>query len=78
MRTAYVLRALPALLRPSSARFKSFLLWEAQGVPVDPAWLELAGLAAEFPKARVVRPRRPSDAALRTLRPDLLAGHRRP
>jgi pimeloyl-ACP methyl ester carboxylesterase len=72
LRTTYVLRALPSLLKPTRARTKSFLRWETQGVPVDPTWLELAGLAAEYPKSRVVRPQRPTDDALRALRPDLL------
>ncbi|TCM44296.1 alpha/beta fold hydrolase [Kribbella sp. VKM Ac-2568] len=72
LRTSYVLRALPSLLKPTRARTKSFLLWETQGVPINPAWLELAGLAAEFPKPRPVRPKRPTDEALRTLHPDLL------
>lgn len=72
LRTPYVLRALPSLLKPTRARAKSFLRWETQGVPIDPDWLELAGLAAEFPNPRVVRPKRPADDALRALRPDLL------
>ena len=73
LRASYVLRALPALLKPTRARSKSFLLWETQGIPINPTWLEQAGLAAEFPKPSLVRPRRPTDEALRTIRPALLA-----
>ncbi|HET6987284.1 MAG TPA: alpha/beta fold hydrolase [Kribbella sp.] len=67
LRIPYVLRALPGLLRPSRARTKSFLRWETQGLPVDPQWLELAGLGAEQPSAAFVRPRRPTDDQLRAL-----------
>jgi pimeloyl-ACP methyl ester carboxylesterase len=72
LRAWYVARALPALLRPTRARSISFLRWETQGVHLAPAWLALAGLAAEFPAARFVRTRRPSDADIRNLQPDLL------
>jgi pimeloyl-ACP methyl ester carboxylesterase len=68
----YVARALPVLLRPTRARNASFLRWETQGVPVEPAWLTLTDLAAEFPTVRPVRPRRPSAEQLRGLRADLL------
>jgi pimeloyl-ACP methyl ester carboxylesterase len=68
----YVVRALPMLLRPTKARTTTFLRWETQGVPLDPAWLELSGLASELPAANPVRPRRPSAAALRDLHAALL------
>jgi pimeloyl-ACP methyl ester carboxylesterase len=68
----YVARALPVLLRPTRSRNRSFLRWETQGVAVEPAWLELTDLASEFPRARPVRPRRPSPEQLRQLQPDLL------
>jgi pimeloyl-ACP methyl ester carboxylesterase len=68
----YVARALPVLLRPTRARNASFLRWETQGVPLEPAWLELTDLATEFPKARPVRSRRPSAEQLRELQADLL------
>lgn len=70
LRPAYVARALPMLLRPSQARYESFLRWETQGLPVDPDWVRLAGLATLEPTARPVRPRRPSD--LGRLQKDLL------
>jgi len=69
LRLPYVLRALPSLLRPSQARTKSFLRWETQGLPVDPGWLDLAGLAAEQPATPFVRTRRPTDDQLRNLSP---------
>ncbi|MEV5962621.1 alpha/beta fold hydrolase [Kribbella sp. NPDC051952] len=72
LRVPYVARALPSLLRPSRKRTKSFLRWETQGLPVDAGWLALAGLAAEQPTARVVRPKRPTDDQLRSLKPPLL------
>lgn len=69
LRLPYVARALPSLLRPSRKRTESFLRWETQGLPVDPQWLELAGLAAEQPSAPFVRPKRPTDDQLRNLHP---------
>ena len=69
LRIPYVLRALPSLLRPSAARSSSFLRWETQGLPMDPQVLELAGLAAEQPSTRFVRPRRPSDDQLGSVAP---------
>lgn len=69
LRIPYVLRALPGLLRPSRERSVSFLRWETQGLPVDPDWLELAGLAAEQPSTPFVRTKRPTDDQLRNLRP---------
>jgi pimeloyl-ACP methyl ester carboxylesterase len=59
LRASYVARALPALLRPTEARFRRFLRWETQGVALDPQWLELAALASELPAERPVRPRSP-------------------
>ena len=67
LRLPYVLRGLPGLLRPSRDRTTSFLRWETQGLPVDPGWLELAGLAAEQPSTPFVRPKHPTDDQLRTL-----------
>jgi len=69
LRLPYIARALPSLLRPSRRRTLSFLRWETQGLPVDEQWLELAALAAEQPTAPFVRPKRPTDDQLRSLRP---------
>ncbi|MEU7560381.1 alpha/beta fold hydrolase [Streptomyces eurythermus] len=73
-RPGYLLRALPMLLRPSAAVARSFVTWETGGAPADPAWLELYGLAAEFPDAKPVVGRRPRPARVRGLRvPTLVA-----
>jgi pimeloyl-ACP methyl ester carboxylesterase len=49
------------------------LRWETQGVPLESAWVQLAGLAAaDFPAARIVRAKRPSKAALAELKPPTL------
>jgi pimeloyl-ACP methyl ester carboxylesterase len=66
LKPTYVARALPSLLRPSPARTESFLRWETQGLPVDPDWLHLAGLAAVEPTTRPVLPPRPDVQQLRT------------
>ena len=66
-RTGYLLRSVPLLARPSAARAEAFLAWETAGVPVSPAWLRLAALAADVPSSGPVRVRRPSRARLRGL-----------
>jgi pimeloyl-ACP methyl ester carboxylesterase len=66
-RPGYLLRSVPLLARPSAARAEAFLRWETGGAPVNPAWLRVAGLAAEVPRARPVRPRRPRRAQLEGL-----------
>ncbi|MFI7066914.1 alpha/beta fold hydrolase [Kribbella sp. NPDC050124] len=70
LRPSYIARALPLLLRPSPARYKSFLHWETQGLPLDPSWVELSALATLEPTTRPVRPRRPSN--LQDLTTDLV------
>ncbi|MDH6576028.1 alpha/beta hydrolase [Kitasatospora sp. MAP5-34] len=64
-RPGYLLRALPMLLRPTAGRARAFLAWETRGAEADPGWLELYGLAAEFPRAKVVVGRRPEPGQLR-------------
>ncbi|MCX4749364.1 alpha/beta hydrolase [Kitasatospora sp. NBC_01287] len=66
-RPGYLLRALPLLLRPTAARARAFLGWESAGAVVDPDFLELYGLAAEFPDAKPIVGRRPRAARLRGL-----------
>ncbi|MDT9688054.1 alpha/beta fold hydrolase [Streptomyces sp. P9(2023)] len=70
----YLLRALPMLLRPTPARNATFLRWETRGADaeLDPAWLRLLALAAEFPSARPVTGPRPTPAELGTLKPPTL------
>ncbi|MCF2527726.1 alpha/beta fold hydrolase [Yinghuangia soli] len=68
-RPGYLLRALPSLLRPSAARARAFLAWETAGASAEaaPEWLELYGLAAEFPEVKVVVGRRPKVGDLQAL-----------
>ncbi|WP_369237667.1 alpha/beta fold hydrolase [Streptomyces sp. R21] len=66
-KTAYLMRALPVLLRPSSGRVRAFLEWETGGVPLDPDWLRLQEAAAGFPTVKPVTGPRPAPDALRTL-----------
>ncbi|MBC2867331.1 alpha/beta fold hydrolase [Streptomyces mexicanus] len=79
-RTAYLLHALPMMLRPSPHRVRAFLEWETGGVPLDPDWLRLQEAAAGFPAARPVTGPRPQAGALRALQVPvllLLAGNSR-
>ncbi|MFI6355484.1 alpha/beta fold hydrolase [Streptomyces sp. NPDC050743] len=66
-KAAYLLRALPMLLRPTPRRVRAFLEWEAGGVPPDPDWLALQEAAAGFPAAKPVTGPRPAPEALRAL-----------
>jgi pimeloyl-ACP methyl ester carboxylesterase len=63
----YLLRGLPVLARPTAARQQALLRWETGGAPLNPAWLHLAGLAADLPWSRPVVTRRPSRARLGNL-----------
>ena len=65
LKTSYVLRAFSAFFRLFFVRNESFLRWETQGIPIDPDWLHLAGLATLEPTTRPVRPRRPAATDLR-------------
>ncbi|MEV6569343.1 alpha/beta fold hydrolase [Streptomyces kronopolitis] len=68
MRLGYLLHALPLLLRPTAARARAHLRWEAGGRPLDATWLELyARGAARTPRAKTVMARRPPAAQLRGL-----------
>jgi pimeloyl-ACP methyl ester carboxylesterase len=51
-KTAYLLHALPMLLRPSARSVRAFLEWETGGAPLDPDWLRLQEAAAGFPSAK--------------------------
>ncbi|WP_030672125.1 alpha/beta fold hydrolase [Streptomyces cellulosae] len=62
----YLLRALPVLVRPTARRAHAFLAWETHGAEADPAWLDLYGLAAEFPRTKVVVGKRPKPRQLRS------------
>ncbi|MFD6278253.1 alpha/beta fold hydrolase [Streptomyces sp. NPDC060209] len=76
-RPAYLLHALPMLLRPTVRRTRAFLAWETGGATFDPAWTRLRDEAVGFPSARPVTGPRPSPEELRGLEVDtlvLLAG----
>ncbi|MGI5454197.1 alpha/beta fold hydrolase [Streptomyces sp. CA-249302] len=67
-RPAYLLHALPVLLRPSPRRARAFLEWETGGAALDPDWLRLQEAAAGFPSvAKPVTGPRPAPDALRGL-----------
>jgi pimeloyl-ACP methyl ester carboxylesterase len=61
---SYLMHAAPLLARPSAARAARFLAWETAGIEIDPAWLELYKLGAEFPARRPVTLKRPDQAEL--------------
>ncbi|GAA3109186.1 alpha/beta fold hydrolase [Streptomyces echinatus] len=71
-KAAYLLRALPMLVRPTPRRVRAFLEWETGGVPLDPDWLRLQEAAAGFPSRRPVTGPRPAADALRGLRVPVL------
>ncbi|MFE2045725.1 alpha/beta fold hydrolase [Streptomyces sp. NPDC059477] len=66
-RPAYLLHALPMLLRPAPHRVRAFLAWETGGAVLDPDWLALQEAGAGFPAARPVTGPRPAAEALRGL-----------
>ena len=69
MSPTYRLHAVPLFLPGRRAeRMRRFLRWETGGAPLDPAWLELTGLATEARTAPIVLPRRPAADRLRRLR----------
>ncbi|MET8079361.1 alpha/beta fold hydrolase [Streptomyces sp. NPDC005303] len=67
-KAAYLLHALPMLLRPTPGRVRAFLEWETGGAgALDPDWLRLQEAAAGFPAIRPVTGPRPAPDALRAL-----------
>ncbi|NUP22872.1 MAG: alpha/beta fold hydrolase [Streptomyces sp.] len=66
-KAAYLLHALPMLLRPTPRRVRAFLEWETGGAGLDPDWLRLQEAAAGFPSVKPVTGPRPAPAELRTL-----------
>ncbi|MFJ8541864.1 alpha/beta fold hydrolase [Streptomyces sp. NPDC093586] len=67
LKAAYLLHALPMLLRPTPRRVRAFLDWETGAVPLDPDWLALQEAAVGFPSRRPVTGPRPAPEALRGL-----------
>ncbi|MGW1749905.1 alpha/beta fold hydrolase [Streptomyces sp. NPDC002092] len=64
-RPAYLLHALPLVLRPSPRRVRALLEWETGGVALDPDGLRLQEAAAGFPSvAKPVTGPRPAPDAL--------------
>lgn len=64
----YLLHAVPTLLRPTAGRTAALLRWETGGRALDPAWAELAGLAAERPSTgKLVVGPKPDAAQIRRL-----------
>ncbi|MFJ5971748.1 alpha/beta fold hydrolase [Streptomyces sp. NPDC093060] len=66
-KAAYLLHALPMLLRPAPRRVRAFLEWETGGASLDPEWLFLQEAAVGFPSAKPVTGPRPAPDALRAL-----------
>ncbi|WP_030325466.1 alpha/beta fold hydrolase [Streptomyces sp. NRRL B-3229] len=71
-KAAYLLHALPMLLRPTPSRVRAFLEWESGGAAPDPDWLRLQEAAAGFPATRPVTGPRPAPDALRALKTSVL------
>ncbi|NEK56603.1 alpha/beta hydrolase [Geodermatophilus sabuli] len=64
----YLLHAVPSLVRPTPARVRRFLAWEAGGRALDPAWLDVhVRGATEFRRTPIVATRRPPRAQLARL-----------
>ncbi|MEU5592331.1 alpha/beta fold hydrolase [Streptomyces sp. NPDC020298] len=66
-KAAYLIHALPMLLRPSPRRVRAFLDWETGGAALDADWLRLQETAAGFPTVKPVTGPRPAPDALRGL-----------
>jgi pimeloyl-ACP methyl ester carboxylesterase len=67
-RPAYLLHALPVLVRPSRRTAAALRRWETAGRALDPAWTAVADAAAEAPKTgRMVTRPKPDPRRLREL-----------
>lgn len=71
MRLAYLLHAVPLLVRPTRERMRSLIRWETQNAPVDTDWLDLTERGTDFPSAKPVVPRRPKGDRWATLSADV-------
>ncbi|MHC5907267.1 alpha/beta fold hydrolase [Streptomyces sp. S6] len=63
-RPGYLLRALPALIRPSEARARAFLSWETGDARPDETWQRLYALATALPGRKLIAGGRPRTAGL--------------
>jgi len=69
----YVLRAIPAMMQPSSDRRLSLIRWESRRAPLDQAWLDATGPAADaFSGMPTVPTRIPAKDVVAKLEPELL------
>ena len=71
----YILRALPALMKPTSARRASLIRWESKkaNAEIDPEWLQVTSIGADvFGEAPTVPTKIPKPATLKDLRPPAL------
>jgi pimeloyl-ACP methyl ester carboxylesterase len=64
---AFLLRAVPVMLRPSPKRTLKNLAWETSGADLDPAWLELLAAEAASPRPKYVTATPVKPDALSTL-----------
>ncbi|GAA3507387.1 alpha/beta fold hydrolase [Streptomyces showdoensis] len=64
-RPSYLLRALPALVRPDEARSRAFLAWETAGTEPDETWQRLYARAGSVPGRKLVVGGRPRADGLR-------------
>jgi pimeloyl-ACP methyl ester carboxylesterase len=71
MRLAYLLHAVPILVRPTRTRMRSLIRWETQNAPIDADWLDLTERGTDFPSSRPVVPRRPKKDRWATLSADV-------
>ncbi|MCZ4522268.1 alpha/beta hydrolase [Rhodococcus ruber] len=71
MRLAYLLHAVPILVRPTRARMHSLIQWETHKAPLDADWLDLTERGADFPSSKPVVPRRPKADRWATLSADV-------
>nr|WP_234435238.1 alpha/beta fold hydrolase [Streptomyces sp. NRRL F-2747] len=74
-RPGFLLRSLPVLARPRTARALAYVDRETAGTDTDPDWKRLFALAAsDFPHRKLIAGRRPDGGALKAPLLVLLAG----
>ncbi|RMB78623.1 alpha/beta hydrolase [Rhodococcus sp. SBT000017] len=71
MRLAYLLHAVPLLVRPTRERMRSLIRWETQKAALDADWLDLTERGTDFPSTKPVVPRRPKGNRWATLSADI-------